>query len=262
MSFAVACCLAGAAGCSFVTDLSGLTTGADGGIGPAAPESGGFNPDATSAQPAGGNDAGEDGGSLGAPSEDSGPGNARQLDDGAASAADDGAIDAGEDAGIDAGCGAVDTVTSCGACGVACDVDSGQPSCNGTTCSYACNAGHSDCDKKAAPDTNGCECATPACCGTGCETTHSDGFGQSFYDCNPAGTYTSASALAACVAFAHGDASMCSDNWTCSGDSNNFVCFDPTNNSNDCTTCWGYAGANKGKVMLCECPWSATGPWN
>ena len=77
--------------------------------------------------------------------------------------------------------------TSCGACGNVCLANNAtNATCNGVRCSYACNTGFSDCNTDG-PNTNGCECATPICCGSGCGTTHANGLGQNFVDCIPPG---------------------------------------------------------------------------
>jgi hypothetical protein len=160
----------------------------------------------------------------------------------------------------EAGCGPTDTITSCGACGQRCDTLTGTPSCNGTTCSYACNPGTSDCNSSTAPDTDGCECATPACCNGGCQTAHDNGLGQPFYDCNPAGTYDSAAAMAACKAYVTstgGDPSKCTGGWDCNGAA--AVCY---STSNMCTNCWNYSGSLKGVADDCGCPGTTLGSWN
>jgi hypothetical protein len=107
------------------------------------------------------------------------------------------------------------TVTNCGACGVACDTaHSVDASCGPTGCTYACAPNFANCDTTSAlGNTGGCACSTPACCSTtgatpgaggpgyACETTHSNGVGQSFYDCTATGTYSEPQALAACEAY-------------------------------------------------------------
>jgi hypothetical protein len=108
------------------------------------------------------------------------------------------------------GCETASSTSNCGACGQACDTSTGTPSCSGTSCIYACNPGRSDCNAVTAPDTDGCECATPNCCGSSCQTVHSNGVGQSFYDCAPSGTYNATEQLAACAAFT-GDATKCTN---------------------------------------------------
>jgi len=68
----------------------------------------------------------------------------------------------------------------------------------------ACMPGHADCNGGA-----DCECATPACCNGACQTTHSTGVGQSFYDCTSQGTHNEAQAKEACSAFT-GSSGACS----------------------------------------------------
>lgn len=181
---------------------------------------------------------------------------------GDAGASPDGAsaTDAGSDASsTEAGCGATDTTGSCGACGQACDSVSGAPSCDGKTCSYVCNAGNVDCNAAVAPDTDGCECATPACCGNSCQTIHDNGVGQAYYDCNPLGVYGAMAAMAACTAFANGDPSKCSDKWYCDV-AERQVCY--VAGPNTCQTyCWTYSGASAGTVSDCTCPAKAIASW-
>jgi hypothetical protein len=107
---------------------------------------------------------------------------------------------------------------------------------------------------------NGCETSAPACDG-GCPTMHSNGLGQSFYDCLPLGTITMAQAFEACLALT-GDAGACAnDPVTCgAGDQ---VC---TTASSDCA-CWRYNGTNAGKVgrsgsATCACLGSSAPAWN
>jgi hypothetical protein len=109
----------------------------------------------------------------------------------------------------------ITTVTNCGACGVSCNTaNSVDAGCGPTGCTYACAPNYANCNTTAAPsNAGGCACNTPACCastgatpggggpGYVCETTHSNGAGQSFYSCEPTGTYSSASATAACQAY-------------------------------------------------------------
>ena len=153
------------------------------------------------------------------------------------------------------GCGATNSTLNCGACGQACDTATGAPSCDGVTCSYACNAGRSDCDFSR-PNTDGCECATPGCCpGAACQTTHSTGVGLNYYDCNARGTGQS-QAMAACGAFMTangGSASACSQsqsgNCGCfgmCGPSANSIC---AKDSSGACYCWQYSGPNGGTVQ-------------
>ncbi len=165
------------------------------------------------------------------------------------------------------GCGPVTSVDNCGACGVQCNMMTGTPSCTGATCTYACVAGHSDCNT-APPNTDGCECATPACCGAGCQTSHADGVGQSYFDCNPAKTYTESSAIAACTAYAlsvGSTAASCKGPLYCSGSMAPTICFSTT--SGQCSNyCWQYAGTysnqGPGTVWDCACPAHMIGTWN
>jgi hypothetical protein len=115
----------------------------------------------------------------------------------------------GNDSAAEAGCGLLDTTVNCSACGVACRTSTGGPSCNGSTCSYACNAGRQDCNASQAPDTDGCECAGTGCCSDKCQTAHSNGNGQTFYDCTTAKTYNQTQAGEACAALM-GSSGACS----------------------------------------------------
>ncbi|MHB1844228.1 MAG: hypothetical protein ACYCWW_05255 [Deltaproteobacteria bacterium] len=146
----------------------------------------------------------------------------------------------------------------CGSCLTACST---AESCVDGGCA-ACPAGHSDCDGIAA---NGCECATPGCCSGGsggsCETIHSNGLGQSFYDCNPLGTYTAQAAAEAAAAWAPDGGAESSIHC---GTGN------PTNLDTLCSqfvgscACWGYANKVAGEVsgpgLGCSCP--TGGSWN
>ena len=155
------------------------------------------------------------------------------------------------------GCEAsLSSTASCGACNAACNTTTGAASCNGTTCSYQCNSGRKDCNAGNAPDTDGCECATPVCCGTGCGTTHSNGVGQSFYDCNAQGSHNQAQAQAACTAYT-GNAGACTPSTVscCSGLKIGNLCLGTTTTgSSVCGStggncnCWQYSGPNAGKV--------------
>jgi hypothetical protein len=124
------------------------------------------------------------------------------------------AADGGADAATPpdlAGCGALDTVSNCGACGALCSIgsDNTARACNGTACSYTCAAGYIDCNASVGRDTDGCECAGNGCCSGACQTVHSDGVAESFYDCAALDTYTQTEAMAACAAYttAHGGTS-------------------------------------------------------
>jgi hypothetical protein len=107
------------------------------------------------------------------------------------------------------------TLDNCGACGIACNTaNSVDAGCGPAGCSYACATNFANCNTTSAPaNTGGCECNTSACCATtgatpgvggpgyACETTHANGVGQAFYDCEPAGTYNVTHATEACNAY-------------------------------------------------------------
>jgi hypothetical protein len=195
------------------------------------------------------------------PLQDAGPGvgDAASITD----ATSEGHADAPAD-----GCGATNTVDNCGACGVACDNTTASARiCNGASCLYTCTSGRSNCNS-AAPDTNGCECATPGCCATGCQTAHSNGVGQQFYDCLDAGTANQTQATLACNAYAAavaadgGDAGQC-QLYGCTGPQGNNVLI--------CTSalvgcyCWKFAGiaSTTGHVSTtCLCPTDTDPIWN
>jgi hypothetical protein len=123
--------------------------------------------------------------------------------------------------------------------------------------SGGCSGGTYDCDGDGG---NGCECTIgTGCCGSGCQITHDNGIGQSWYDCVAYGTHTQAQATKACEAYAgsgecgsrsclSGQRAMCSSGAT----------------APDCI-CWGYQGAIQGWVNNaggggCQCGQSAQ--WN
>ncbi len=147
------------------------------------------------------------------------------------------------------------STTSCGACGAACSTKTGPASCNGTKCSYKCNAGLIDCNGSSAPDVDGCECQTsssaPACCSGKCQTVHSDGVGQTFYDCNDH-TINAGLAKEACEAFA--GAGQCSSSSLCCLLGVAGLCVGTTatsmcgSASGKCL-CWQYAGNAPGTVQ-------------
>jgi hypothetical protein len=104
-------------------------------------------------------------------------------------------------------------------------------------------------------------CAGTGCCGDSCQTTHSNGLGQSFYDCNPLGTLTLASATAAANAWDIGTASF-DMSATCGGG-----CYG-RQTASACAV-WCYSGSFTGKVSrndinnACLCPPQAVvGDWN
>jgi hypothetical protein len=175
--------------------------------------------------------------------------------------------DSGPDAPTDAGC-ALGTTANCSACGVACNTDTGVPSCGGSACTYACNTGRQDCNGSTAPNTDGCECAGSACCGTGCQTVHSSGIPSpaSYYDCNATGNTTQTQALAACTEA--GGSGCSAKNATCGG----ILGFGGTSTSAACGTvggtcyCWVYSGQNSGEVHTgsngCTIACNSGSKWN
>jgi hypothetical protein len=163
------------------------------------------------------------------------------------------------DGRTEAGCGPLDTINNCGACGQVCDTSTGTPSCDGVTCSYACNPGRSDCNGGAAPDTDGCECATPLCCAGSCATTHDNGVGGSYYDCVSPAMYSLPQAMEACASYT-GGTGPCTPK-TCSGE--HAVCG-PDVLLQNCA-CWGYDGTIAGHVYewsSCDCPLDTDPNWN
>jgi hypothetical protein len=68
--------------------------------------------------------------------------------------------------------------------------------------------------------------------------------------------------MAACVAFAGGDPSLCTDGWNCQDDSSiKQVCY--VDSSKNCQTyCWTYAGTAVGALSDCSCPVTSIAPWN
>ena len=170
-------------------------------------------------------------------------------------------------------CTTLNTTSNCSACGDKCNLTNAQAAlCNGATCSYTCNAGASDCNYTTAPDTDGCECTTPACCGTSCETRHSDGVGQSYYDCNPlyvtspSCTFTENAAIEACKAYAtaQGNPSGCAKFLPCPTGSiktDSYCYTDSMGNAAD--YCFGYTcGTDAGWVESPGCPTTKVGTWN
>jgi hypothetical protein len=150
---------------------------------------------------------------------------------------------------------------NCGACGQLCNTANANVAvCAGGVCHYACKAGYSNCNTSGA-NTGGCACQTPGCCNTSCQTTHANGLGPHFYDCNALNTHTSASAFEACAAQT-GTSALCSDGWTCgSSPPSTFVCATTTPSGPTCADyCWGYSGPAAGTVSNCSC--TQVSAWN
>jgi hypothetical protein len=101
----------------------------------------------------------------------------------------------------------------------------------------------------------------------GCAIAHSDGLGQTFFDCVPLGTHNQAQAFEACAAFT-GNMSLCVAVGCAPG---NEVC---STGFTSCA-CWKYQGNNVGHVSspgatgeggseggICICPNAASPTWN
>lgn len=143
---------------------------------------------------------------------------------------------------------------NCGACGHACDAGQGcadggcAATCTGIVCRTTC-----------------CQQGT-ACCGSACETQHANGLGQSYFDCNPLGTFDPTTAAEAAAAWAPAG----TNRLTPCGGSN---CLDrtTTGSPSDCAR-WCYDGPFAGlvthvtpisNVCLCPVPSSSyTTTWN
>jgi hypothetical protein len=169
------------------------------------------------------------------------------------------------DAGTsDGDCGALNTVNNCTMCGAKCDgTNATVTGCNGTTCQYTCKPNYSNC-ANTAPDLNGCECATPSCCGSACANTHQNGVGQNYYDCVDAGTYNQTQAGKACTAYTN-DQFACMAA-SCIGDAGDLVICGTPDGGTSCV-CWDYVGTDishvyKSGTTTCYCPGTTDPTWN
>lgn len=103
--------------------------------------------------------------------------------------------------------------------------------------------------------------STPSTAGSSpaCKTpiAHSDGLGKQYYDCNPVGTYTAATAIEACAA-ATGNAALCAAGYNCppTWDQDEFVC-----SNSAVPNCWGYKGSQSGEVTTQACPFTNVAKW-
>ena len=165
------------------------------------------------------------------------------------------------------------SIATCGACqNAACNTQTGAASCDGTKCSYRCNAGLSDCNAATGRDTDGCECKTPGCCGSQCQQTHSNGIGESFFDCDKPGTIDAAHAKEACEAYA--GPGQCSNSALCCAVGLGGICLLGSTAMSECGSvqgqcfCWQYAGPFPGTVQAVKgkctaaCGASSDTPWN
>lgn len=157
----------------------------------------------------------------------------------------------------------------CGACGApACNLPNATAACPSGACTVkACNANFFDCDGKAS---NGCECpgmdsgAGGCCPGGTCQIAHTDGFGNTFYDCETAFSETLARDAAKADGFATPFGNTCGANMT-----ESVIC----GQSATACTCWvwkdtaamnpatGRARRNSAN-NTCYCPSTGDQPWN
>ncbi|MGB9235539.1 MAG: DNRLRE domain-containing protein [Terriglobales bacterium] len=104
----------------------------------------------------------------------------------------------------------------------------------------------------------------PSCASGACQTPHSDGLGQSYYNCSPLNTYTETTAFEAGTAYEvsiGGSADNVSTGWSCpNAPSLLSVCA--TNSDGDPLFCWGYEGSQTGQVSNGTCPWTESATWN
>lgn len=101
----------------------------------------------------------------------------------------------------------------------------------------------------------------PTSCPGGC-TTHSNGLGQTYSDCNPLysanNPWTETAALEACDAFTS-DPAKCTTGWKCNGGLS--VC----SSGQAVCDCWEYSGSNAGHVNAggnCDCVQSSDPSWD
>jgi hypothetical protein len=110
---------------------------------------------------------------------------------------------------------------------------------------------------------DGCACATPGCCAAGCQTVHSNGEGQSFYDCAALDTYDQTQAMEACTAFT-GNSTQCTLSSTFCSSTSDSVCSAAALTCR----CWQYSGPNPGTVQSpflgcsAQCGASTDPKWN
>jgi len=161
-----------------------------------------------------------------------------------------------------------------GGCGVVCDsIHSLGPVCSPGGCTFSgCMSGYVDCDK-AAPNGNGCECAGNGCCNGACQTKHSDGLGDNFFDCVALGTQDAAQIAKAAAAWdATGVIDAAPRSYSDNKGTTQYIC-DQSTKRNACA-CWtmngtgqyggaGRALATNGKPSQCFIPFGSNFPtWN
>jgi hypothetical protein len=131
--------------------------------------------------------------------------------------------------------------------------------CDGTTCSFTCSTGFTDCKPDNAGNSDGCECVsasfayqgtvgTGACCPSTpdkCQIQHSNGIGaEVYFDCVAIDTHTQPQAMKACTTHTH-DASKCTQITCASGA---LAIQDAADSKGNCQT-WAYTGAHIGTVF-------------
>jgi hypothetical protein len=122
--------------------------------------------------------------------------------------------------------------------------------------------GASDAASEGASDTEAGSCVvTVPVCDAGCPIAHSDGLGQTFYDCTAWGTLNEAQALEACSAYT-GSATLCANDPIGCANADE-VC---TTGAATCT-CWDYRGMHAGSVFIsttssCSCYVAGAPSWN
>ncbi len=162
------------------------------------------------------------------------------------------------------------STTSCGGCGRGCASANVQTlACAAGLCTSTCVAGRMNCARPAAPSVDdGCECAGTACCaGNTCQTQHTNGVGNTFFDCVALGTHNLAQATAA------GDRwpvtlAVPAFNSTACANAAPMRCYQTATSC----ACWGYStgavNAGDGRVRLntvsngCMCPTVGDAAWN
>ena len=168
---------------------------------------------------------------------------------------------------------AAENATLCGTGGAACascangvcDTTNGTCTCDSNTCLNGCCSGGTTgaCVAYASETNSACganaqtcsSCTSPNTC-----TSHSNGIGETFKDCNPSPTYNSTTATEACTAFT-GSAAKCTSGYA-SGN-NHYVCSDGAS----VCDCWCYSGSSVGLVhqsttTTCYATVSGDPTWN
>ena len=153
----------------------------------------------------------------------------------------------------------------CGNCSNVCSLPNATAGCPSGSCTVqSCSGGFQDCDGTAS---NGCECAGSACCGASCQTAHSNGTGQTYYDCVAIDTYNQTQATEAANASPLGGTIFAGH---CGSDT---TVIDVCNQTSSKCTCWGFANNSVGNNAMghvavnnsgsgCPCPASTDPNWH